>query len=241
MRLIFILLLILIIAFSCVAPKDLTLKVNNKPINHNCPNIDYMIIAPRLNFNDWLPDFNKMINDIPQEVSSNQIGMSTKDEIKQEYWCFPSARPFVQIDTSISLKNSNGIIGLWRIKCCRTIQYKDSVSFKDSTFHRTSKLIKNDDSDDVLAHFTDSKLKIYVKTKDSKVYQRKISRHYKILNGRYLLIYNKLRTTSGTAFTGITKDNLLIWNQYSVYMDTYYYNFKRWLTNTNQMIFEKIE
>ena len=236
--------LILIIAIvtinSCVAPKELTIRINYNPINWTCPDIEYMTIAPRLNLTDWLPDFNRMIDDLPLEVSRNQIGMSSNDSIKQEYWCYPSARPFVQIDTTITIKNDKIISGLWRIKCCRTIQYKDSLSYNDSTFYRSSKLIRNDE-DDLLVQFTDSQLKFYVKTKDSKVYKRQFSRQYKILNGRYLLIYNNLKTTSGTAFIGLTSDNSLIWNQYSVNMDTYYDNFKRWTTTTKQMIFEKID
>lgn len=233
-------LLMLILALSCVAPKELVEKVKNKPVVLNCPDVSYMTIAPRLTLNNWLLDFNKMIKDIPKEVSRNQMALSSSDNIKQFYWCSPTARPFVQIDTNIALKSNKDIEGLWRIRCNRNIIYKDSISYKDSSFHRLNTSVTNND-DDIIVQFTKSKLKFYVKKKNSKNYKQQFSKHYKILNGRYLLIYDKLRVNSATSFVGITNDRFLIWNSYSVIMETYFNSFKRWETNTFQLIFEKIE
>lgn len=237
-----ILICLLINFFSCTAPKEITEKINKSNVQYNCPELTYMTIAPRLSMNEWLPDFNKMIRDVPSEVSRNQIGMSSNNESKQEYWCYPSARPFVQLDTISAIKNVHLLNGLWRVCCNRTIQYKDSVSFKDSSFNRSSKLMRDDKGDDdVVVQFKNSNVKLYYKKKGSNNYKLAMSRHFKLLNGRYLLIYNNLRTTSGTAFIGLTKENKLIWNQYAVNMDTYYDLGKSWLTTMNQFVFEKID
>jgi hypothetical protein len=233
---------LLINFLSCTAPKEIINKVNKSQIKYSCPETTFMTIAPKLSIDEWLPDFNKMIRDVPNEVSRNQIGISSNNEIKQECWCYPSARPFVQLDTICAIKNIKGLNGLWRVCCNRTIQFKDTVSFKDSTFNRSNTLVRDDNGeDDVIVLFKNSNVKLYYKKKGSNSYKLAMSRHYKILNGRYLLIYNKLRTTSGTAFVGITKENKLIWNQYAVNMDTYYSFGKSWLTTMHQFIFEKID
>lgn len=224
---------------ACSAPKELIVKAQKSKIIQDCKEADYLTIFPELSFENWLNDFNNLISDLPVEVKRNQIGMSSTNENIQEFWCFPSARPFVHLDTITKLKNAKNIIGVWKIICNRTIEFKDSVSYSDSVFYRTSKELKTLE-DEVLVQFTETHIKFYVRKKNSNSYLKKFSRQYKILNGRYLLIYNNLKTTSGTAFVGVNNEGELIWNQYSVNMYTKRDVFKRWTTILNQMIFKRI-
>lgn len=205
------LLLSLIVLSSCSAPKDLIEKIDKSSNNWDCKSLDYQCILPSLNVKEWVDLYVQMDEKIPSEVRKNQASLSSRDSKSIMEWCFPSARPYVHLDTLTKVINKSKIIGDWRIICNRSIQFKDSISYKDSLlFHRSTKLIRDIKDDDVIVRFSDTKVKLYVKKAGSNVYRLKVSRYYNILDGRYLLIYNHLMTTSGTAFIGITSEKSLI-------------------------------
>jgi hypothetical protein len=231
---------------SCSIPKETLIKVQNNekqiidfPIEY-CNNLP----TPTFEKGKWDEDYDKYNKYLTKNIMRTQLGLSyTVDSVKT-WWCMPSVRTHVQLDTTTMISDTQKLLGEWRAVCNRRITYQDSCSYADSKIYRTSNIDQNNEEEDVVLVITDSKFKLYQKEKGNSEYKSLI-RNYHLESKRYLMLYKSSLATSAVSFAGIDKDGRLILNSYFVEerkkenkKERKYLVFQATMT---QLIFEKLK
>ena len=77
--------------------------------------VDYCNLFPTLTFEQWDKDYNSFEKYLTRDILKTQMGLSYNNNGVQTWWCVPSARTHVQLDTNTMISDKNEIIGEWRI------------------------------------------------------------------------------------------------------------------------------
>jgi len=197
----------IIILTSCSLQKETATRIEKKPKENVELSTDYCNVYPRLEWKQWDNDYEYFDKYLTSDIMRTQMGLSyTKDGV-HTWFCMPSARTHVQLDTATMINNKNEIIGEWRKISNRIITYKDSAVFSNEQIYRTANVDFENLDDDVYLNISDKKFNMYVKTKGSDKFKKQISRNYKIESKRYLMLYKLSKINSAISFIGLDKAN----------------------------------
>lgn len=228
--------------YSCIAPKELTVKYNFADTSRICYKPTDFMLFPSLQFEGWLTDMGKFHANIPQEVLRNQMGLKFTDRKtgRQTYFICPSASPRAILDTNLNISSSRELLGSWQVRYSQKLRFKDSVCFKDSSISRKIDVLDTNFEDAVILTFDTDNVSLYVKTPKSNHFYRRFSRRYKLLNNRFLLIYNNLHTNSATNFVVMNLQGELIWDNYAVVDELVISKYKTYQTIANRLVFKRM-
>jgi hypothetical protein len=202
---------------SCGLNKEVVKRLNESPIEYADFPIDYCNLFPdSTNFKKWDEDYNFYEKYLTNDILKTQVGLSYFRNDVNIWWCFPSARTHVQLDTATMISDKNLIVGGWRMISNRRITYKDSVCLEENKIYRTSKLDFNNKEDDLFLLITADKFKLYAKCAGKEKYKRYGNRNYDIENKRYLMLYGASKAGAAISFIGLDKEGRLIVNSYFV-------------------------
>mgnify|MGYP003462535098 CR=1 FL=1 len=208
--------LILVTLASCGVPKDVINRINSSSKEMKEFPIDYYLKFPKQTFENWDKDYNSYRKFLTPEIMRTQIGLSSKENNVNTWWCYPCAQTHIQLDTTSMIKNTKLIEGDWRIISNRKISFIDSVDVSNKKFYRSDNVIYDEKGADLFVNFSDSKMKLYGNETDNKKYKLGFSKNYKIINGRFLMLYGATKDNGGISQIGIDKDGQLIINSYWV-------------------------
>ncbi|WKZ76147.1 MAG: hypothetical protein QY303_04460 [Vicingaceae bacterium] len=229
-----------ILMTSCGLPKELLKVVDGRQKEMIEFPVDYCNLFPTTSFEQWDKDYNSFDRFLTRDIMRTQMGLSYNNNGVQTWWCVPSARTHVQLDTATMIADSKKVIGNWRIVCNRTITYEDSVVYADKKFYRTSKVIKDNKEDDVLLSMTADKFKLYAKEKGSNSFKKIATKNYQIESKRYLMLYGLSKAGSAISFIGIDKEDRLIINSFYVQERKVKGVYIVYQATMSQMIFKKM-
>jgi hypothetical protein len=201
---------------SCGMPKELMQKIQTSKKELIDLPLGYANVFPTLTLEQWDKDYNYYERYLTQDILRTQMGLSFSNNGVHTWRCMPSARTHVQLDTATMIKDSNALIGSWRIVCNRQVSYIDSVSFADKKIYRSSNLVHNETNADVFLSITDNKFTIYGADKDGDNFRRIRSRNYELQSNRFLMLYGMSKTSAAISFVGIDNEGRLINNSYIV-------------------------
>lgn len=207
---------IVILFTSCGLPKDVLKVVDSSPKEMIELPIDYCNLFPTLTFEQWAKDYNTFDGYLTRDIMQTQMGLSYTNNGIHTWWCAPSARTHVQLDTTTMISDNKVIVGNWRVVCNRTITYEDSVVFADKKIYRTSKVVNENKEDDVFLSMTSDKFKLYAKEKDKNTFKKVVTKNYHIESKRYLMLYELSKAGAAISFIGIDKEGKLIINSFYV-------------------------
>ncbi len=201
---------------ACGVPKEILQKIESgKKETIDLP-LDYANLFPTLTFEQWDDDYNYYERFLSPEILRTQMGLSSEKNGVHTWWCIPSARTHVQLDTETMIADSKAVIGNWRSVCNRRVSYTDSVVYAEEKIYRNSKLIHNEKDADVFLSITDKKFNLYGADKTGASFKRITSKNYEIQSKRFLMLYGASRASAAISFVGIDKDGRLIINSYLV-------------------------
>ncbi len=203
-------LLLLILVVSCSLSKETLTQYNNTEREIDSFPYDYCLSLPALDTADWNKNYIDYDKFLSKEILRTQAGLSTFRDSIRIYTCFPSATPYVQLDSLTMIDNKNKIIGNWKIICNRRITFEDSVAYNDFKIHRKIKQIYNDKETEMCLSITETKYKLYAGTKNNSNLTLKVSRNYCLVNGRYLMLYNISKAGAAINFIGLDPKGHLI-------------------------------
>lgn len=209
-------LIIITILSACSVPKKVMTKIESNPKNIIDFPIDYCISQPTPDVEQWDSDYNLYNKFLTREIMKTQLGLSFNIDGVQTWTCFPSAKTHTQLDTATIIKDSNEIIGNWRIICNRKISFSDSVVYVTKEILRNEEVVYNEKDADVFLVISDSKLKMYGTESGENKYKFGGSKNYSVINGRYLMTYGISKASGTISHIGIDKDGHLILNYYWV-------------------------
>jgi hypothetical protein len=201
---------------SCGIPKDVIRKIQSGKKEMIELPIDYAILFPKLTFEQWDQDYNSYNRFLTKDIMRTQMGLSYEVDGVQIWWCIPSAKTHVQLDTATMINDNKAVIGGWRIACDRKISYTDSAVYADKQIYRDYKVFADEKDDDVFLAITDTKFKLYSKQNGKKHFKSMTSKNYSIESGRFLMLYENSKTAAAISFIGIDKEERLIINSYAV-------------------------
>ncbi|MFM2226548.1 MAG: hypothetical protein RJA07_2750 [Bacteroidota bacterium] len=210
------LLTIALLTISCGVPKETLQHIQtSKKETVDFP-VDYANLFPTLTFEQWDNDYNYYERYLTQDIMQTQMGLSYENNGVHTWWCMPSARTHVQLDTATMINDSKAVIGEWRSVCNRRILYSDSVVYADKKIYRNSKLVHNETDADAFLSITDTKFNLYGADKAGAKFKRIVSKKYELQSKRFLMLYNLSKASAAISFVGIDKEGHLIINSYSV-------------------------
>lgn len=192
---------------SCSLQKEVANRVEQNPKENVDLPVDYCNLYPTLTWEQWDNDYNTFNKYLTNDIMRTQMGMSYTNNGVQTWFCMPSARTHVQLDTLTMIYSKKEVIGEWRKISHRVIAYEDSAVYSNNQFYRTSNVIIDDKDDDVYLNISEDKFNMYVKTKGSSTFKKKVSLNYDIESKRYLMLYKTLRINSAISFIGLDKAN----------------------------------
>ena len=202
---------------SCGLQKEVVYRLEKQPKEFVDLPLDYCNLFPDTSsFKNWDNSYNLYEKYLTQEILRTQMGSSSNINGVQIWWCMPSARTHIQLDTSTMISDNKSILGEWRMIANRGITYEDSVCYSENRIYRTSRLNFDNKEDDVYLLLTDDKFKLYAKTKGKDNYQLKGNRNYEIQSKRYLLLWGLSKASAAISFIGLDKEGRLIHNTYFV-------------------------
>jgi len=202
--------------------------------------MDYCLLLPPLDFEKWDNHFLPFDKLLSKAIVRTQMKFTfTKDSVYISS-CFPSASPWVQLDTLAMIKDDKLIIGDWRILCCRKIIFEDSVTYPKNKIYRSSKEIFNDKENDMYLSVTDKKFKLYNKTKNKTNFKQISAKNYCINNKRFMMIYGFSKAGAAINFIGIDIDGRLILDSFYEEERIYEKKYAIFHTTMTQYIFKKI-
>lgn len=225
---------------SCGLPKEILQVVDSRPKEMVELPIDYCNLFPTTTFEQWDKDYKTFDRYLTQDIMQTQMGLSYTINGVHIWWCVPSARTHVQLDTTTMITDNNSIIGNWRIACNRTITYEDSAVYADNKFYRTSKVVNDLKDDDVFLSMTADKFKLYAKQKGNSNFKKIAIRNCHIENKRYLMLYGLLKAGAAISFVGLDKEGRLIINSYYVQERKVKGVYIVYQATMSQMIFKKM-
>ena len=201
---------------SCGLQKEVVNRIEKSPKEMVDLPIDYCNLFPTLTFEQWDKDYNSYEKYLTRDILKTQMGLSYNNNGVQTWWCVPSARTHVQLDTNTMISDKDEIIGEWRITSNRRITYEDSVSYAENKIYRNSITDYDDKEDDIYLSLTADKFKLYAKKKGQQKFKTVANKNYDIESKRYLMIYGATKASAAISFIGLDKDGRLIINSYYV-------------------------
>ncbi|MDX2172021.1 MAG: hypothetical protein SFY56_02800 [Bacteroidota bacterium] len=229
-----------ILLTSCGLPKELLQVVDSRPKEIVELPIEYCNLFPTTTFEKWDKDYNTFDRYLTPGIMRTQMGLSYTINGVNIWWCVPSARTHVQLDTTTMITDNNAIIGNWRIACNRTIAYEDSVVYANKKFYRTSKVVNDLKDDDVFLSLTADKFKLYAKQKGNSSFKKISIKNYHIESKRYLMLYGLSKAGAAISFIGLDKEGRLIINSYYVQERKVKGIYIVYQATMSQMIFKKM-
>lgn len=204
-----------ILVASCGIPKETLLKVESNEKKIVDFPIEYCNDLPTPTFEQWDKDFDEYNKFLTKTIMKTQMGMSYIDKGVKTWWCNPSARPHVQLDSTTMINDLDLVKGEWRAVCNRQIVFKDSCSYSDQKIYRSSELVHEGKERDVVLVVTDDKFKMYERLSENENFKSKAS-NYHIENKRFLMLYKTTLASAAIAFIGLDKEGRLIINSFSL-------------------------
>ncbi len=202
---------------SCGLQKEVVYQLNTNPKEFVDLPLDFCNLFPDTSsFKNWDNSYNLYEKYLTQDILRTQMGLSYILNGVHVWWCMPSVRTHVQLDTATMITDKKSILGEWRMVVNRGITYEDSVSYADKRTYRTSHLNFDNREDDVYLLLTDDKFKLYAKTKGKNKYRLKANRNYEIQSKRYLMLWGLSKPSAAISFIGLDKEGRLIHNIYFV-------------------------
>ncbi len=202
--------------------------------------IDYCNLFPTPTFEQWDKDYELFDGYLTRDILKTQIGLSYTLNGVHIWWCAPSARTHVQLDTSTMITDNTALLGNWRIACNRIITYEDSVVYADKNFYRSSKLVNDIKDDDVFLLMTADKFKLYAKQKGKSNFKKIAIKNYHLESKRYLMLYGLSKAGAAISFIGLDKEGRLIINSYYVQERKVNGVYIVYQATMSQMIFKKM-
>ena len=201
---------------ACGVPKELLQKIESGKKEIIDLPLDYANLFPTPTFEQWDKDYNYYERYLTQDILRTQMGLSYDNNGVHTWWCMPSARTHVQLDTATMITDSKAVIGNWRSVCNRRVSYTDSIVYADKKIYRNSKLLHNETDADAFLSITDTKFNLYGANKTGASFKRVASKNYEIQSKRFLLLYGVSKASAAISFVGIDKEGRLIINSYWV-------------------------
>jgi len=212
----FIIMTTIMLLTTCGLPKQTLQLIDSRPKEMVELPIEYCNLLPTPTFEKWDKEYESFEKYLTKNILRTQAGLSFTNNGVRIWWCNPSARTHVQIDTSTMINDSKLVIGNWRIVCNRAIVYEDSASYTDKKIYRNAKTIFNDKGDDLFLSITADKFKLYLKKNGNNNFKSIGNKKYHIESKRYLMLYKYTLADAGISFVGIDKEGRLIVNQFNV-------------------------
>ncbi len=205
-----------ILLTACGVPKELMQKIETgKKETIDLP-LDYANLFPTPTFEQWDKDYNYYERYLTPDILRTQMGLAGEHNGIHTWWCMPSARTHVQLDTATMITDNKAIIGNWRSVCNRRVSYTDSVVYSNKKIYRNTKLLHNETEADAFLSITDSKFNLYGADKPGEKFKRVASKSYEIQSKRFLMLYGISAASAAVSFIGIDKEGRLIINSYMV-------------------------
>lgn len=226
---------------SCSLPKETLQRVNTKTKETIDLPLEYGNLFPPLVFKEWDRFYNTFDDYLNADIMKTQMGMGYNRNNIEVWWCMPSARTHVQLDTATMIKDNSVLLGEWRAVVNRTITYVDSALIEQEKIIRSAELVKENKTDDVLLLVDAKKFKLFNKTQGQADYARTISKNYSVENKRYLLLYGLTKGTAAVAFIGMDKEGRLIVNNYYVEERKVRGSYITYQATMHQLIFKRVE
>lgn len=227
---------------SCGLQKEILNQLDSNQKEYVDFPLDYCNVYPdSSSFKKWNDGFNQYEKYLTREILKTQVGLLFDANGVQTWWCVPSVRPYVQLDTSTMILNNELVIGEWRAITNRQITYEDSASYAESKIYRTTKLDNENKEDDVFLMVTADKFKLYAKSNGEDKFKSVGNKNYDIVNHRYLMLFKTIRAASAVTFIGMDKENRLILNSYYVEERKVIGNYIVYQATMSQMIFKKMK
>lgn len=207
---------VILTTVSCGVPKETMQHIlTNKKETVDLP-VDYANLFPTLTFEQWDKDYNSYERFLTNDIMRTQMGLSYELNGVHIWWCMPSARTHVQLDTATMINDDKAVIGEWSIVSNRRISYTDSAVYADRKIFRNSEIMMDDKETDIYLTLTDEKFNLYAKEKDKSDFKKVASKNYDIESKRYLMLYGLSRAGAAISFIGLDKEGRLIINSYWV-------------------------
>lgn len=232
---------LIIILNSCGLQKEVVYRLDNQPKDYVDLPLDYCNLFPdSSSFEQWDKDYNLFEKFLTKDILKTQMGLSYTINGVQIWWCIPSARTHVQLDTTTMILNNDLVVGEWRAVTNRRITYEDSASYSVKKMYRSTKLDYDNKEDYFYLLITPEKFKLYAKTKGKDNYKNVANKNYDIESKRYIMLFGASRTGSAISFIGLDKENRLILNSYYVQERKIKGIYIVYQATMTQMIFERI-
>lgn len=225
---------------SCGLPKETLQRVNAKPKETIDLPLEYANLFPPQVFSGWDEFYNTFDNYLSADIMKTQMGLGYNINNVEVWWCMPSARTHVQLDTATMIKDNSLLIGEWRAIVNRTITYQDSALMNEEKIIRSAKLVNENKTDDVLLLIDNQKCKLFNKTQGKKSYSRALNKNYSVENKRYLLLYGLNKAGAAVAFIGMDKDGRLILNNYYVEERKVKGKYTTYQATMHQLVFKRV-
>ena len=146
--------------------------------------IDYCNLFPQLTFEQWDKHYKTFDKFLTANIMRTQMGLSFTVDSVVTWWCVPSARTHVQLDTITMITDNKAVLGEWRVVSNRIITFEDSASYTDHKIYRSSKVESDYKKDDVVLLMTADKFKLYAKKENDSNFKIITNRKYHIENKR---------------------------------------------------------
>ena len=202
--------ILIFVISSCSLPKETFNKLVKFQYDITELPLDYGLSLPALDTGLWNNNYDAYDRFLTDEIMRTQSGISGFINGVYYYNCVPSATPYVQLDSLTRIDDYSKTLGDWKIVYNRTITFEDSVSYIDYSIDRTIRKKKTDEEADMILSLTDKRFKLYGRTNPNKKFTLKHSKKYRIVNGRYIMLYNLSKAGAAINFIGIDNEGRLI-------------------------------
>jgi hypothetical protein len=230
----------LLIFFSCGLPKETIQRIDKLPKEKIEFSVDYAQLFPALSFEQWAKDYNKFEKYLTEDILQTQMGLSYYINNVHVWWCVPSARTHVQLDTTTMISDNNQILGEWRAVCDRRLNFEDSVTFANKQIQRKSNIDFDNQDEDLYLSITSEKFKLFSRKKGKENFQRIANRNYSIESKRYLMLYGLSKAGAAISFIGIDKQGQLIIDGFFVQERKVQGEYIVYQAKMSQMIFKRM-
>ncbi len=226
---------------SCSLPKETLQRVNTKTKETIDLPLEYANLLPPLVFKEWDKFYSTFDNYLTADIMKTQMGLGYDIKNVEVWWCMPSARTHVQLDTATMITDKTLLLGEWRAVVNRTVTYQDSALFKEEKIIRSAQLVNEDKTDDILLLMYDEKCQMFNKSKGKTDYVRAFSKNYSVENKRYLLLYGLSKDGAAVAFIGMDKAGHLILNNYYVEERKVKGKYITYQATMHQLVFKRVD
>jgi hypothetical protein len=204
--------------------------------------LDYKISRPRPELNNWDIDYDAYKKFHTAAIRKTQAYYSYTVKGVVTIVTPNSIIPHAQLDTATVLKNSEALIGTWRMIKFRSVSFNDSFSLQTKTYYRLSDLLLADKSaDEAFAVITEGDFKIYAKEAGKSKFKKMLSAQYVIENNKFMIMYKLVKSGGGVSQIGIDEKGYLIINYPKVIEHVKKDEYISYYTIIDQYIYEKVK